>query len=133
VGGGVTWIVTVTPGISATVGQIVVEWVSWDPTLGVGLPAVRTTSPMGVWKKVNEKTSKFTSVAYGLDANASVVYVARASGVYKMEDCDHWPFTFVMELFDPAQDISKDSPAYGCMNGEGTETRIVLVQATCPQ
>lgn len=123
----------VTQGQSATVGQMQVEWVLWDPSLGVGLPAVRTTNPMGVWEKVNEKIYKFTWVAYGLGADGSVVYVARASGVSTTEDCDHLRFTFVMEFFSPAQDISKDSPAFGCMSGEGTETRMLLVQATCTQ
>lgn len=131
--GGATWMVANSPGKGVTEGQMVVEWVSWDPTFGGGFPAVRTTNPMGVWEKVNEKIYKFTWVAYGLGADGSVVYVARASGVSTTVDCDHLNFTFVMEFFSPAQDISKDPPAFGCMNGEGTETRMLLVQAACLQ
>ncbi len=123
----------VTQGQSATVGQMQVEWVLWDPGLGVGLPAVRTTNPMGVWEKVNEKTARWTWIAYGLGADGSVVYVARASGVSTMTDCDTKLFTFVMELFGPGQVISTEGPAYGSFCGSGTETRMQLVQATCPQ
>jgi hypothetical protein len=131
---GSTWMVTVTPGSSATVGQMVVEWVSWDPKLGGAFSTVvRTTNPLGVWKKVNGKTAQFTWIAYGLDADGLAVYVARASGVSSMVDCDHVNFTYVMELFHPAQDISTDTPAFGSFCGTGTETRMLLVQATCPQ
>ena len=30
-------------GKGVTEGQMVTEWISWDPTLGGGFPAVRTT------------------------------------------------------------------------------------------
>ena len=130
---GGTWMEVVTQGQSATVGQMQVEWVLWDPGLGVGFPAVRTTNPMGVWEKVNEKTAKWTWIAYGLGADGSVVYVVRASGVSTMTDCDTKLFTGVMELFAPGQVISAEPPAYGSVCASGTETRMQLVQATCPQ
>ncbi len=130
---GGTWTEVVTQGQSATVGQMQVEWVLWDPGLGVGFPAVRTTNPMGVWEKVNEKTAKWTWIAYGLAADGSVIYVIRASGVSTMTDCDTKLFTGVMELFATGQNISTESPAYGSFCESGTETRMQLVQVTCPQ
>lgn len=128
---GATWMVTITPGISATVGQMVVELVKWDPGLGVGFPAVRTTNPLGVWEKVNGKTYRWTWIAYGLAVDGSVLYVARASGISTMKDCDHWPFTYVTEVFLPSQNISTESPI-AAFCGTGIETRMLLVQATCP-
>ena len=62
-----------------------------------------------------------------------MIYVARASGVSTMTDCDTKLFTCVMELFGPGQNISTEEPAYGSFCGSGTETRMQLVQATCPQ
>jgi len=131
---GATYMVTITKGQSATVGQIMAEWVSlWDPTLGGNFPeAVRTTNPMGVWEKVNGNKFKWTWIAYGLAADGlSVVYVLRASGVSSLKDCNTMPFTYVTEVFSPL-DISMESPlATFC--GEGIETRMQLVQTTCPQ
>ena len=107
-------------------------WVRWYPTLMNNFPtAVRTTNPLGVWEKVNAKIYKFTWVAYGLGADGSVVYVARASGISTMEDRDHWPFTYVTEVFLPSQNISIESPI-AAFCGTGIETRMLLVQATCP-
>jgi hypothetical protein len=88
---------------------------------------------MGVWEKVNEKTAKWTWIAYGLGADGSVVYVARASGVSTMTDCDTKLFTGVIELFGPGQVISTEEPAYGSFCTSGTGTRMQLVQVTCPQ
>jgi hypothetical protein len=130
---GARWMVTDTRGQSATVGQMVVEWVLWDPTLLGNFPtAVRTTNPMGVWEKVNGNTSKYTWIAYGLDGIGQPLYTIRASGTGSMVNCDETHLTYVTEVFLPLQDISKDTPiATFC--GTGIETRMQLVQATCPQ
>lgn len=130
---GITWMATDTPGSSATVGQFALEWVSIDPTLGGFFPTVtRATNALGVWQKVNEQTYQYTWIAYGLAVNGSAVYVARASGIASMADCDHANLTYVLELFLPAQDISTEPPAFGSFCGTATETRMPLVQATCP-
>jgi hypothetical protein len=125
---GETYMVTITRGQSDTVGQMVAEWVLWDPALGVGMPAVRTTNPMGVWEKVSGNKFIWTWIAYGLAADGSVVYELRASGVSSMADCDTMPFTYVTEVFIPSQDTPV---ATFC--GTGTETRMQLVQTSCPQ
>jgi len=133
VNSGATYMVTITRGQSATVGQFVAEWVLWDPTLeGYFTDAVRTTNPMGVWEKVNGNTSKWTWIAYGLDGIGQPLYTIRASGISSMVNCDELHLTYVTEVFLPSQDISKDTPiAVFC--GTGIETRMQLVQATCPQ
>lgn len=129
---GITWIASDTPGSSATVGQFALEWVSIDPTLGGFFPTVtRATNALGVWQKVNEYAYQYTWIAYGLAVNGSAVYVARASGIASIVDCDHANLTYALELFDPGQDISTDSPAFGTYCGTATETRMSLVQATC--
>jgi hypothetical protein len=130
---GATYMVTDTQGPSATVGQLVVEWILWDPTLGGNFPtAVRTTNPMGVWEKVFHRKAKFTWIAYGFDGNGAPLYTIRCSGIGSMVNCDESHFTYVTELFLPLQDISKDKPiATFC--GTGVETRMQLVQATCTQ
>ncbi|HSB07910.1 MAG TPA: hypothetical protein VLM38_00245 [Blastocatellia bacterium] len=130
---GTTWMATDTPGSSATVGQFALEWVSIDPTLGGFFPTVtRATNALGVWQKVNEHTYQYTWIAYGLAADGSTVYVARASGIASMADCDHVNLTYVLELFLPTQDISTEPPEFGSFCGTATETRMALVQATCP-
>ena len=129
---GATYMVTITRGQSATVGQFVAEWVLWDPTLNQAFPtAVRTTNPLGVWEKVNGKEFTFTWIAYGLDGNGAPLYTIRASGISLLVNCDELHLTYVTEVFSPL-DISMESPiATFC--GSGTETRMQLVQATCPQ
>ncbi len=130
---GTTWMATDTPGSSATVGQFALEWVSLDPTLGGFFPTVsRGTNALGVWQKVNDHTYEYTWIAYGLDAGGSAVYVARASGIASMANCDHVNLTYALELFLPSQDISTEPPAFGTFCGTATETRMSLVQATCP-
>lgn len=129
---GITWIAVDAPGASATVGQVVLEWSLIDPTLGGFFPTVaRATNALGVWQKVNGHTYEYTWVAYGLDVAGQQVFVARASGIASLEDCDHVSLTYTLELFHPAQDISTDPPAFGTLCGTGTETRMGLVQKTC--
>ena len=126
---GISWMATDTPGSNATVGQIALEWVVIDPTLGGFFQtAVRATNPLGVWQKVNQRKYTYTWIAYGLDAGGLPVYVARASGMASMVDCDHVRLTYALELFDPAQDISTESPLFGTVTGTATETRMALVQ-----
>lgn len=131
---GFSWIATDTPGPNATVGQLALEWTVIDPTLGGWFQnAVRTTNAVGVWAKVNRRLYELTWVAYGLDANGLPVYVARASGTAELADCDNVDIIYVLEIFDPTQDISVDPPAFGCVSGTATETRMPLVQATCEE
>ena len=128
---GTTWMDTVTPGSSATVGQMNLEWVVLDPTLGGFLPqAVRATNAVGVWEKVNEKNYQYTWVVYVLDANGAPVFVARASGTESLVDCDHMNITYVLEVFFPGQDMNAEPPFF-CYAGTATETRMPLVQAVC--
>lgn len=130
---GTTWMATDTPGSSATAGQISLEWVSLDPTFGGFFPTVsRATNAVGVWQKVNEHTYQYTWIAYGLAADGSAVFVARASGIASMADCDDVNLTYALEIFLPTQDILTEPPAFGTYCGTATETRTSLVQATCP-
>jgi len=134
---GATYMVTITKGQSTTVGQMVAEWILWDPTLLGAFPdAVRTTNAIGVWEKVNGNKFKWTWIAYGLDGFGQPLYTIRASGVSSLKDCDTMPFTYVTQVFlptfPPTQDFSTQTPiATFC--GDGTETRMQLVQTTCPQ
>lgn len=129
---GTSWIATVTPGPNATVGQLAMEWVGMDPTLGGSFPnVIRATNALGVWEKVNKRKYEYTWIAYGFDANGLQVYVTRASGTALMTDCDHVALTYVLELFNPGQDISTQQPLLGCFPGTAVETRMPLVQAIC--
>lgn len=128
---GTTWMDTVTPGSSATVGQMNLEWVLLDPTLGGFFPqAVRATNAVGVWEKVNERNYEYTWVVYALDAAGAAVFVARASGTKSLADCDHINITYVLELWLAGQDMNADPPFF-CVAGTATETRMPLVQAVC--
>jgi hypothetical protein len=130
---GTSWIAIDSPGANATSGQLALEWVSLDPTFGGFFPtADRATGAQGVWQKVNQHTYQYTWIAYVLDAGGSAVFVARASGIASMTDCDHMDLTYALEVFDPSQDISTEPPLFGTYCGTATETRMALVQATCP-
>ena len=129
---GFQWIAIDDPGPNATAGQVTLEWTFLDPTLGGFFPdAAGVTSGVGVWGKLNRHLYQYTWVAYGLDAGGMWVYIARASGTAEMTDCDHVDINYVLEIFDPMQDIWTQSPAYGCFAGTAQETRMPLVQATC--
>jgi hypothetical protein len=130
---GITWIGTMTPGGSATVGQLTMEWVLMDATLGGFFPsAVRVTDGMGVWQKGKKQSYAYTWVAYAFDANGALVYSARASGTRTSVNCDLWSVTYVLELWLPNQDMETDPP-YFCAPGTATETRMTLVQSHCVQ
>jgi hypothetical protein len=129
---GITWMATNAPGPSATAGEVNIEWVLMDATLGGFFPAaVRVTNAVGVWQKGSRQIFPYTWVAYAFDVNGALVYTARASGVHTAVDCDHWNITYVLEIWLPSQDMN-DDPPYFCAPGTATETRMPLVQATCP-
>jgi hypothetical protein len=128
---GTTWIAIVTAGMSATVGQINMEWVLLEPTLGGFFPtAVRVTGGKGVWEKVNQNQYKYTWVAYGLDATGQPVYVARTSGFETIAGCDQTNITYTLELFSPEQNIWSDPPFFGAFTGTGVENRMPVVVVT---
>lgn len=129
---GITWMANNTPGKSATSGGVTLEWVLMDATLGGFFPtAVRVTNAVGVWEKGSKQTFTYTWIAYAFDADGAPVYTARASGVHTAVDCDHMNITYVLELWLPGQDMNTDPP-YFCAPGTATESRMPLVQATCP-
>jgi hypothetical protein len=102
-------------------------------TLGGSFPdVVRATSAVGVWQKVNEHTNKYTWITYGLDQAGDAVFLGRASGIASLVHCDQVNLTYALELFEPAQDTSAEPPLFGTFCGTGTETRMDLVQAPCP-
>ena len=130
---GTTWFSTYTKGSSSTVGQMNLEWILLDPTLGGFFPdAVRTTNGVGVWEKVNNHNYKYTWVAYAFDANGAIVYTTRVSGTESVVDCDHVDITYVLELWLPDQDMNTDPPFF-CATGTALQTRMALTQATCQQ
>lgn len=134
VDGPYTWMNTVTPGTSATVGQVNLEWVLYDPTIENLFPAaVRWTNSKGVWETINKSEYKFTWVAYALDATGAIVFVARASGIKSMVDCDHVNIAALLELWLPGKDINTDPPDICFPAAAPTETRMPLVQAVCQQ
>jgi len=129
---GFAWMAVDSPGQDATNGQISIEWVMIDPTLGGFFPdAARVTNGLGVWKKVNKHVYQYTWIAYGLDQAGIPIYTGRASGTATLTDCDHVDVTYVLELWLAGDDISSDPPFF-CAPGTGVETRMSFVQASCP-
>jgi hypothetical protein len=126
---GITWMGIDTWGASATVGELALDWVMIDPTLGGFFPAaVRVTGAKGAWEKVNQSKYKYTWVAYGLDATGQQVYVARTSGFATMAGCAQVNITYTLELFAPGQDIWTDPPAFGTVTGTAVEKRMPVVE-----
>ena len=131
---GMIWFSVYTPGQNTYNGQVTVEFIQIDPTLGLSgyfpefADAVRVTNPVGVWKKVGWRRYQYTTRAYGLDENGKVVYTWRVSGETELLDCDHSTSTSVTELWLAGDDIS-DCPLL-CFPGAEEETRVPLVQAS---
>jgi len=127
--GDITWLGINTPGTSATSGQVDIEWITMDPTLGVGLPAVRTSNPKGVWEKVNQREYRTTWVAYGLGADGLPVYVLRGIGMVAMTGCDRADITALLEVFGPDQDIWRERPMFaGSVSEVTTRMPVVVVK-----
>jgi hypothetical protein len=126
------WTELVSPGQSATVGGIEIDWAHMEPTFGGAYPsAVRVTPGLGTWEKGKKQTYTYTWIAYGVTASGNVDYIIRGSGTKTMTDCDHVNMTFVLEFFNPSQDITWEAPLW-CLPGLATELRVGAVQATCP-
>lgn len=126
------WTELVSPGQSATVGGVAIEWAQMDPTFGGSYPsAVRVTPGLGSWEKGKKQTTTYTWIAYGVTASGNIDYIIRGSGTKTMADCDHVTMTFVLEFFNPPQDITWEAPLW-CLTGLATELRVGAVQATCP-
>lgn len=122
---GFQWLAVDSPGASATAGQITLEFSLIEPTFGGYFPtAVRVTTALGVWEKLNHRKYRYTWIACGIDAGGNQVYVGRATGMAVLADCDHVNLTYTAEFFDPAQDISTEEPAYGAFPGTAEETRM---------
>lgn len=128
---GNSWIVNITRGSSATVGQVYLEWVHFDATLGGVFPsAVRLANAVGVWEKGEGNLYKWTWVSHGYDASGTILYTLRASGAWSFVDCDHAEEAYVVQLWLASQDMNTDTPI-GCFPGTATETRMQVVQAAC--
>lgn len=121
-----SWLLVVTPGTSAAVGQLDMESIAWDPSFGGKLPALRTTAPKGVWEKVNQRENKYTWVAYGLSATGQPVYAMRASGGVTTAGCDRVDITGTLELFGVKQGVWSPAP-FLCIPISEFATRMPVV------
>lgn len=130
---GFNWMAVFNPGQGAINGQVTVEWVELDPTLGNPLfnNVVSATNACGVWKKVGWRTYQLTWMAHGLDQNGMVVYTVRCSGEAELVDCDFIYETHVLELWlGLPQDPDSYTNPILCIPGTAFQTRMQLVQAT---
>lgn len=120
-----TWFVIATRGSSATVGQLYVQWTRFDPG-----PDVRVSDWMGVWEKVDNGLSKWTAVFYTYDAAGVIASTNRISGTSSFTDCDHTEDNWTWEIWQAGHDMNTDPPDI-CFPGNGTETRMLLVEPVC--
>lgn len=74
-----------------------------DPKLGPFFPdAVEFTSLRGVWERTGSNTFAYTQIAYGLDADRNVLYIAKDSGNKTLsEDCNMMTVEHTLEIFVP--------------------------------
>jgi len=127
---GDTYLEIATPGTNATSGQFGFSWVSFDPALGGFFgTAVRVTDAAGVSERKGRRT-RFTHVFYGLDATGYVLYTIRASGEYRLTDCDHKETTYTVELF--LGESLDEGNLIATLPGASTETRLRLVHPSAP-
>ncbi len=124
-----SWTGVVSPGPNATSGQLALEWIVFDPSLGGKFAAaVRVTDVQGVWGKVNEHEYKFTWLSYAMSSADKVVYVLRATGMGTMPTCDTFEIAGKLELFMPTQNVWTDTPLM-TLNVTEFATRMPLVIA----
>jgi hypothetical protein len=127
---GDTWMDVVTPGPNATEGQVVVNYVSFDPTLGGYFPTVtRMTNAAGVWE-TKGRQGTFTFVYYALDADDAVVYTARIRGEVRLTGCNHKEATYTFEGF-LGESLDDADLLFG-VPGTSTETRMQLAHRSAP-
>jgi hypothetical protein len=114
-------------GANATSGPLAVEWITFDPTLGIGAPADSVTPAAGQWSK-NAGSYDYTFVFYGLNSGVPV-YALRVSGADTFNGCDTLNYKYTVESLplplDPLSDFTPDAVV---LSGTGTKTRIRLVQ-----
>jgi len=123
------WLGTDTPGPSATLGQLVLEWYALDPTLGNPnfSMVTLTTAGRGNWQMVGHGKYRYTWVAYGLASPMTPVYAVRVSGLVTHTDCDHANLTYKLEVFLASQNMATEPPM-ATSYGTGTETRMQMTQ-----
>jgi hypothetical protein len=115
---GMLWMVVYDSDSNWT-GHFTLRFLGGDPTMGGYFPtAVALSNTFGTWVRTGLRTSQYSMVTYGLDAQGQPVYVAKNSGTSELSrGCD------LMEVYDsaisfyaPTQDpFGDEPPAYGCM------------------
>lgn len=96
------WMVSVT-GQNSSHGTNNLEYPTFDPTLGIGLPAVRISTLRGVWERTGGKTFVYSFMGMGVAADNSPVWIGRVSGnITLSDDCNTEYITATMEIFDAA-------------------------------
>jgi hypothetical protein len=119
---GLTWLATDSPGTSATVGQMSLEWVRIPSGFFLNGVVDRLTGGKGNWAKVREGEYKYVWVAYGVTAPPTQpVYMVRISGSIFQDDCNHAETDYTVEFFLPP-----NNPAPVISGGTATETRMPL-------
>ena len=94
------WMVSVT-GQNSSHGTNNLEYPTFDPTLGIGLPAVRISTLRGVWQRTGGNTFTYSFMGMGVAADNSPVWIGRVSGnITLSDDCETEYITATMEVFD---------------------------------
>ena len=122
-GPGFQWIATDTPGMSATTGQMSLEFIVFPKGLILNYGADRLTNGKGVWEKVKQGEYEFSWVAYGVNTAATpmtTVYMIRVSGSILHDGCDEADISYTIEFFKPPGTLVSTS------TGTATETRMRL-------
>ena len=122
--GGFSWLGTDTPGMSATTGQMSLEWVAVPATLFIA-GANHVTGAKGIWQKIKQGEYEFSWTAYGVNTNPpqTPIYRLRVSGSVTHTDCNNANISYTIELFIPP---SASIPFQTITDGTGTETRMLL-------
>jgi hypothetical protein len=93
------WMVSVT-GQNSSHGTNNLEYPTFDPTLGVGLPAVRISTLRGLWQRTGGKTFTYSFMGMGVAADNSPVWIGRVSGnITLSDDCKTEYITAKFEVF----------------------------------
>ena len=104
------WMVSVT-GQNSSHGTNNLEYPTFDPTLGIGLPAVRVSTLRGVWQRTGGNTFTYSFMGMGVAADNSPVWIGRVSGnITLSDDCDTEYITATMEVFDAAVSPFEGAP-----------------------
>jgi len=113
------WTVSVA-GQSSNRGTNILEYPTFDPTLGQVLPATRVSALRGAWERTGGNTYAYTMTGIAVNDNQEAIWIGKLSGnIVLSADCNSETITAKLEVF---------LPAYGETPFDGAPVYVPVIQ-----